>query len=116
MPRRIRSTAWLTGRPLLLAPRIRHAPRPAEPHVEMRAHLLGLSRSTRAGAGMTALYINMSIDIKGQDESADVVSPVPEMGDIESAANPSAQTPTVCALGFAASNCLSTYCKIPPLA
>ena len=24
-------------------------------------------------------------------------------------------TPTVCALGFAASNCLSTYCKIPPL-
>jgi hypothetical protein len=28
----------------------------------------------------------------------------------------SVYTPTVCALGFAASNCLSTYCKIPPLA
>jgi hypothetical protein len=25
-------------------------------------------------------------------------------------------TVTGCALGFAASNCLSTYCKIPPLA
>ena len=25
-------------------------------------------------------------------------------------------TPTVCALGFPANNCLSTYCKIPPLA
>jgi hypothetical protein len=25
-------------------------------------------------------------------------------------------TPTGCALGFAASNCRSTYCKMPPLA
>jgi hypothetical protein len=33
-----------------------------------------------------------------------------------SLANSGAQTPTVCALGFAASNYLNTYCKIPPLA
>ena len=29
---------------------------------------------------------------------------------------PRTYTATVSALGFAASNCLSTYCKIPPLA
>jgi hypothetical protein len=65
---------------------------------------------------LTALYINMSIDMKRQDESADVVSPVPEMGYIGEPSRSGTQTPTVCALGFAASNCLSTYCRIPPLA
>jgi hypothetical protein len=116
MPRQIRSAVWRTDQLLHLAQHIRRTRCPAEPHAEMRARLLGLSRSTREDAGLTALYINTSTDMKRQDESTGFVSPVPEMEDIGSPASTGAQTPTVCASGFAASNCRNTYCNIPPLA
>src|SRR5208282_3949263 len=78
MPHQIRSAVWPMGQLLHPAPHIRHIRCPVELDVEMRAHLVALSRSRREGADLIALYINMSIDMNGQDESANIAFRFPK--------------------------------------
>ncbi len=69
----------------------------------------------RSNRGRAALSVALAAGIPAAERrhnSAQGVSP----GSATADKTRDNYTPTVCALGFAASNCLNTYCRIPPLA